>query len=173
MATISVGIFGPINFGSQRGTIVDPTRGARVVRSGQIHTFYQLDRDYKGRYGAHMVHLRKPLLEWAGNDLIRIGLRIKLNSAWCGDPLPILDQWHYFHENALAAPLVIGGKPMGPDYSLFVITDLKEIQKNWLPNGQLIAAELDVHFEEYIPSVDIGSNVSLTGGIPGFEGQFF
>jgi hypothetical protein len=120
-----------------------------------------------------MVHLRKPLLEWAGNDLIRIGLRIKLNSAWCGDPLPILDQWHYFHENALAAPLVIGGKPMGPDYSLFVITDLKEIQKNWLPNGQLIAAELDVHFEEYIPSVDIGSNVSLTGGIPGFEGQFF
>jgi hypothetical protein len=117
-----------------------------------------------------MVHLRKPLLEWAGNDLIRIAIKIKLNSSWCGDPLPILDKWHWLHENAMAAPLVIGGKPMAPGYSLFVVTDLKEIQKNWLPNGQLIAVELDVHFEEYIPSMDIGPGPSLTTAIPGFEG---
>jgi hypothetical protein len=175
MAVFQVGFFGPINFGKELITPAPqgqtgPSRGG-FIRGGRIHTFYQLDRDYKGRYGSHMVHLRKPLLEWAGNDLIRISIRIKLNAAWCGDPLPVLDRWHYFHENALAAPLVIGGKPMADGNSLFVIAEMKEIQKNWLPNGQLIAVELDVHFEEYIASMDIGSNVSLTSGIPGFPQQ--
>jgi hypothetical protein len=134
----------------------------------RIHTFYEIARDYKGRYGAHMVHLRKPLLEYAGNDLIKIDMRIKLNASWCGNPLPILDEWHYFHENALAAPLIIGGKPMAPDKSLFVIVQMKENQKHWLKGGQLIAVELDVHFEEYIPSAEPDVAVSFTGGIPGF-----
>jgi len=151
------GMFGSIIFGHVNKT---------------IHTFYQIDRNYKGRYGAHMVHLRKPLLEWAGNDLIKIDMKLKLNSAWCGDPLPILDLWHWFHEQALAAPLIIGGKPMAPDLSLFVITELKENHKHWLAGGQLIAVELDVHFEEYIPFADMGG-VALQGGIPGFTDLVF
>ncbi len=157
-AGIAIGVFGPIIFGKANRT---------------IHTFYEMDRDYHGRYGAHMVHLRKPLLEWAGNDLIKISMKIKLNAAWCGDPIPIMDEWHDLLENAMAAPLIIGGKPMAPDLSLFVITEMKEAHKHWLASGQLIAVELAVHFEEYIPYADIGSNVSIAGGIPGFEGEFF
>lgn len=181
--------------------MVEGTYGSIIFGKAnrRIHTFYQIDRQYKGRYGSHMVHLRKPLLEWAGNDLIQIDMRIKLNAAWCGDPLPILDEWHYFHENALAAPLIIGTKPMAPDHSLFVIVQMKEGHKHWLshgggggalpsgpagapsrsqflnaPNfapvfgGRLIACELDVHFEEYIPYTEPAASVSLTGGIPGF-----
>jgi len=43
---------------------------------GRIQTFEEIGRNYSGRYGTHMVHLRKPLLEWAGNDLLKISMKI-------------------------------------------------------------------------------------------------
>jgi hypothetical protein len=135
---------------------------------GRIMTFSDIDRNYSGRFGSHMVHLRKPLLEWAGNDLLKIDMKIGLNAAWCGNPNALLMQWHFFHENAIAAPLIVGGKPMGPGLSLFVITELKERHKHWLPGGQVIAVELDVHFEEYIPFAE---GLLSAMGVPGFIGS--
>jgi hypothetical protein len=132
---------------------------------GRIHTFYEIERKYSGRFGSHMVHLRKPLLEWAGNDLIEIEMKIKLQSAWCGDPNPILAEWHFFHENAIAAPLIVGAKPMGPGLSMFVITDMHEAHKHWLPGGRLIGVEIDVTFKEYIP---FSEGLLSMAGIPGF-----
>lgn len=146
------GLFGTISFGRARG---------------RIQTFSEINRKYSGRFGEHQVHLRKPLLEWAGSALVEIDMRIGLNAAWCGDPLPLLAEWHFFHENALAAPLVIGTKPMGPGLSLFVITEMSENHKHWLRGGKLIAVELSVSFKEYIPFTE-GSFSAL--GIPGFGG---
>jgi hypothetical protein len=151
------GLYGPIIFGKA---------------NGRIETFSDVSRQYKGRFGAHMVHLRKPLLEWAGNDLVKIDMKIGLNAAWCGDPNLALVEWHFLHENGMAAPLIIGGKPMGPGLSLFVVTELSERHKHWLKGGRLIAVELDVHFEEYIPAVALGGLASIIGGIPGFGGLF-
>lgn len=147
------GIFGAIIFGRSRG---------------RIHTFYELERKYTGRFGSHMVHLRKPLLEWAGNDLLEISMRLTLNSTWCGDPNAILAEWHFFHENAIAAPLIIGGKPMGPGLSLFVITDMNEGHRHWLPGGQLISVEVGVTFKEYIPFAE---GLLAQFGVPGFIGS--
>jgi hypothetical protein len=146
------GIYGSIVFGKARG---------------RIHTFEEIQRKYTGRFGSHMVHLRKPLLEWAGNDLVECDYRISLNAAWCGNPLPLLAQWHFYHENAMAAPLIVGSSPMGPGLSLFVITDLAESHKYWLHGGRLIGVELSVTFKEYIPFTE-GSFSSF--GIPGFGG---
>lgn len=139
---------------------------------GRIHTFQEIGRKYTGRYGSHMVHLRKPLLEWAGNDLVEITMTVSLNAAWCGNPLPILAEWHMYHEGALAAPLIVGGKPMGPGLSLFVITDLSENHKHWLHRGRLIAVELAATFKEYIPFAEDSFPVSASGtvGQPGFGG---
>jgi len=136
---------------------------------GRIETFHEIDRKYEGRYGVHNVHLRKPLLEWAGNGLVEITMKISLNAAWCGDPLPLLAQWHFFHENAICAPLVVGTKPMGPGLSLFVITELNEHHKHWLKGGQLIAVELDVTFKEYIPFTDLLGSLGALG-VPFFGG---
>jgi hypothetical protein len=147
------GLFGAIIFGRSRG---------------RIHTFYEIERKYTGRFGTHMVHLRKPLLEWAGNDLLEITMRISLNSTWCGDPNGILAEWHFFHENAIAAPLIVGGKPMGPGLSLFVITDMNEGHKHWLPGGRLISVDVSVSFKEYIPFAE-GLLSAL--GVPGFIGS--
>lgn len=147
------GIFGAIIFGRTRG---------------RIHTFYEIERKYTGRFGTHMVHLRKPLLEWAGNDLLEITMKVALNSTWCGNPNDVLMEWHFFHENAIAAPLIIGGKPMGPGLSLFVITELSESHKHWLPGGQLIAVELSVTFKEYIPFAE---GLLSAFGVPGFVGS--
>jgi Phage P2 GpU len=148
------GVYGAIIFGKARKRIM---------------TFYEIEKKYTGRYASHMVHLRKPLLEWAGNDLVEIDMRINLQSTWCGDPNPILAEFHLFHEAALAAPLIVGGKPMGPGLSLFVITDLQEHHKNWLPGGRLIGVELSVTFKEYIPFTE-GLLDSL--GVPGFAQRF-
>ena len=147
------GLYGAIIFGKARG---------------RIHTFHEIKRKYSGRFGAHMVHLRKPLLEWAGNDLLEISMSVSLNSSWCGDPLPILAEWHFLHESGFAAPLVVGGKPQGPGLSLFVVTDLNETHRHWLRGGRLIAVDLDVSFKEYIPFTE-GLISSL--GIPGFPGS--
>lgn len=133
---------------------------------GRFHTFYEIDRKYKGRYGSHMVHLRKPLLEYAGPDLLEIEMSVSLDAAWCGDPNPLLAIWHLFHEQALAAPLIVGGKPMGPGLSLFVIDELSEHHKHWLPGGKLIAVELHASFKEYIPFAE---NPLSSMGIPGFS----
>lgn len=148
------GIFGAIQFGRARG---------------RIHTFEEVQRKYSGRFTAHMVHMRKPLLEWAGNDLVEINMKVNLDAAWCGNPLPILAEWHFFHENALAAPLIIGSKPMGPGLSLFVITEMQETHKHWLPGGTLIAVELSVTFKEYIA---FSEGLLSALGIPGFGGSF-
>jgi hypothetical protein len=137
---------------------------------GKIHTFYEIDRKYAGRFGEHQVHLRKPLLEWAGPALVEIDMSLTLDAAWCGDPLPLLAQWHFYNENAIAAPLIVGGKPMGPGLSLFVITELSEHHKHWLPPGQLIAVELHASFKEYIPFTEGGP--MSAAGIPGFGGLF-
>jgi hypothetical protein len=147
------GIYGALIFG-------------RVL--GRIQTFHEIERKYSGRFGSHMVHLRKPLLEWAGNDLIEIEMKVNLNSSWCGDPNPLLAAWHFFHENAIAAPLIVGGKPMGPGLSMFVITELSEAHKHWLPGGQLIAVELNVTFKEYIPFAE---GLLSQFGVPGFIGS--
>jgi len=150
------GLFGQILFGKL---------------AGRIMTFHELNRTYKSRYGVHMVHMRKPLHEWGGPDTIKIDMPFSLNAAWCGDPVRLLNQWHYYEENALAAPLIIGGKPMAAGMSLFVLTELKEKQKHWLSPGQLISVELDAHFEEYIASTDVGG-LNLNDGFFGFGGLF-
>jgi hypothetical protein len=149
---MTVGLFGAIIYGRNRG---------------RIHTFYSIERRYTGRFGTHMVHLKKPLLEWAGNDLIKIDMRLALNSTWCGDINAILAEWHLFHENALAAPLIVGGKPMGPGLSMFVITELNESHKHWL-NGTVIACELAASFQEYIPFTE---GLLSQFGVPGFIGS--
>jgi Phage P2 GpU len=144
------GAYGSIIFGRARG---------------RINTFYEIKKRSEGRYGAHMVHLRKPLLEWAGNDLLAIELGFALNAAWCGDPNIILAEWHFYHENAIPAPLIVGGKPLGPGLSLFVVEGLEELHKYWLPGGQLLAVELHTSFKEYIPFAE-GLVPQL--GVPGF-----
>lgn len=136
---------------------------------GRIATFEDVSRRYTGRFGVHLVHMQKPLLEWAGSDLIKIELTVRLNATWCGDPNVILAQWHFYHENAIAAPLIIGSKPMGPGLSLFVVTDLDEAHKHWLRGGKLIAAELRASLLEYRPFVNPSGALSSLG-IPGFGG---
>ena len=133
---------------------------------GRINTFHEIKKRGQGRYGAHMVHLRKPLLEWAGTDLLEIEFGFNLNAAWCGDPNEILAQWHFYWENGIAAPLIVGGKPMGPGLSLFVVEYVDELHKYWLPGGRLIGVELHTGFKEYIPFAE-GLISQL--GIPGFN----
>ena len=130
-------------------------------------TFYSISKKQSGRYGKHEVHLQKQPLEWGGNDLIEIQMKITLNAAWCKDPHVHLAKFHLMQETAMAAPLIVGGKPMGPGMSLFVITALSEEHTHWLRNGTLIRATLDVNFTEYLPFLPAAGLIPTIPGLAG------
>jgi len=150
------GLFGTIIFGKALGRIETPSA---------------INKKMSGRFGEHEVHLRKPLLEWGGNNLVEISMDFSLNSSWCGDPNWHLAEWHFYCENAIAAPLIMGTKPMGPGLSLFVVTEINEQHKHWLTGGKLISVDLSVSFKEYLPfSEGLLSALGLPSNIPGLGG---
>ncbi|SRR5260221_1315746 len=143
------GLFGIITFG----------------RAAGVRTFYEISKHTSGRYGDHVIHLRKPRTEWAGNELTELGIKMVLNAAWSKDPHTHLALFHWYQENAFAAPLIIGGKPMAPGMSLFVLTDIEELHTHWLRRGVLLRCTLDLAFKEYMPFD--GESVPLIPGMAG------
>lgn len=131
-----VASFGPVVFGHIGGV---------------IRTYQEATRSYAGRWADHKIHLVKPRSEWLGNALLEVSLKCNLNTGWCADVNSILAEFHYMQENAIFAPLVCGGKPMGPIFSLFVLRAIQETHKFWFGDGTLIGAEVDLGFTEYIP----------------------
>jgi phage protein U len=130
---------------------------------GKWKSYYEVTRTHTGRYSEHAVHLQKERSEWCGNSLIKLDIKMVLNSAWCGDPRPIVSQLLFYKENALAVPLILGGKPQAPGLSLFTLREINETTTHWLHSGQPIRIELDLSFMEYAPFLQ-----GFT--IPGFGG---
>jgi len=128
---------------------------------GGFRTFHEIKRKYGSRFHDHEIHLQKPLTEYSGPELVEIGMGISLNGAWSGDPNRMLSELHFMQESALAAPLIVGGKPMGPGLSLFVLRSLSETHIHWLKGGRLLHVELELEFKEY---------QAFTGGLPGLGG---
>jgi hypothetical protein len=110
-----------------------------------------ISRTSTATYGSHEIHLRKPRSEFSRLELIQIDMHIVLNAAWSGDPHRHLSAFHQMKDRATVAALIIGGKPMAPGASLFVLIGMKENHTHWLRQGELIRTELDLTFQEYIP----------------------
>jgi phage protein U len=121
---------------------------------GIIRTYQELTRADTGRWTDHEVHLVKPRSEWCGEALIEISMKVNLNTGWCANVTSIISEFHAMKRNAIPAPLVCGGKPMGPMFSLFVLRSVQETHKFWLGDGTLIGAEIDLGFTEYIPYIE-------------------
>jgi phage protein U len=132
----TVGIFGSFLFG-------------KVL--GHFQTFYEVTRSEAGRYEDHGVWLNKPRTEWGGPELITLEISMCLDANACGDPRPIIAQLQFYERNALAATLLLAGKPMGPRASMFVLRSLDETQTRWFKDGTPLRVELDLSFTEYEP----------------------
>jgi phage protein U len=133
---------------------------------GHYQGYYETTRRHSGRWADHEIHLVRPRSEWCGNALIELGVRLTLNAAWSGDPVPIVSQLLAYKENALAAPLLLGGKPQGIGMSLFTLREISETVTHWLRQGRPIRIELELSFLEYMPNMGIGIQ------IPGFDSAF-
>jgi hypothetical protein len=118
---------------------------------GKWQTYYEVTRSEAGRYEDAPVWISKPVTEWGGPELITLGIKMCLNAVSCGDPRPIISQLHHYQRNALAAPLLLGGKPMGPLRSMFVLRELDETYTHWLHDGEPLRVELELSFTEYVP----------------------
>jgi GpU protein len=135
-------------------------------RAAGMRTFYEITRKRGGRFGYHDIHLLKPRGERGGSKLIEIEMKMVLNGAWCRDPHTHLALFHHYEESAIAAPLIIGGKPMGPGMSLFVLEDMEEVHTHWLRRGMLLRATLDLQFREYMPFAgEFGGVLPGRGGL--------
>lgn len=131
---MQVGLLGSVSFGTHV--------------PGGIVTFHAMQRKRSSRWEDHVIHGRKPVPEYLGPALIEAQIEMVLNTAWC-NPQGALSLLHLYQEQALAMPLIIGGKPFGPGLSLFSVREIDEKHVHWSRQGDVLKYELGVNLTEY------------------------
>jgi hypothetical protein len=109
-----IGLYGPVFFHSG---------------STGLTTFDAMKKTVTARWGVHEVWLDKPMLEYAGPELIEISFTMELIKPFTTDPLGMIILLEETMDLAIPYPLVIGLKPMGRGMSLFVLTSLTHEMK--------------------------------------------
>jgi hypothetical protein len=124
------------------------------------------------RWGDHPIHLSKPLLEYAGPQLIEITFRMELIKPFTVDPLMTIIMLEEIMDLATPLPLIIGMKPMGRGLSLFVLSSLSHEMKYFYRGGGLLGASVEVQLKEYpmSPAALLNSLSKALGGVFGRGG---
>jgi hypothetical protein len=117
------------------------------------------------RWGNHAVHLSKPLLEYGGPELIEISFKMELVKPFTVDPLMTIVMLEEIMDLAIPLPLVIGMKPMGRGFSLFVLTSLTHEMKYFYRGGGLLGASVEVQLKEYPTTINLSSLTRALGGV--------
>jgi hypothetical protein len=129
-----------------------------------------MSKTVTARWGEHPVHLAKPLLEYGGPQLIEISFKMELVKPFTTDPLATIIVLEEIMDLAIPLPLVVGMKPMGRGFSLFVLTSLKHQMKYFYRGGGLLGASVDVELKEYPTTISISSIMRALGGVFGQGG---
>jgi hypothetical protein len=135
-----------------------------------LTTFNELKKTVTARWGDHPVHLSKPLLEYSGPQLIEITFRMELIKPFTADPLATIIILEEIMDLAIPLPLIIGMKPMGRGFSLFVLTSLSHEMKYFYRGGGLLGASVEVQLKEYPTTISISSLMRALGGVFGQGG---
>ena len=150
-----IGLYGPIFFHSG---------------STGLLTFDQMKKTVAARWGEHPIHLAKPLLEYGGAQLIEVSFKMELIKPFTADPLGTIVMLEEIMDLGIPLPLVIGLKPMGRGFSLFVMTSLTHEMKYFYRGGGLLGASVDVQLKEYPTTFSISNLMKALGGVFGGQG---
>lgn len=149
-----IGTYGPIIFGT------GPTG---------VLTFDNFKKTVTARWGTHEVYQDKPLLEYAGPNLIEVAFTMGLISPITSDPTAAIVTLQETMDLALPYPLTIGMLPVGRDASLFILESLEVNPKYFYRGGTIIGAEVAVKLKEY-PTNFISTLLQALGGLFGGGG---
>lgn len=116
-----------------------------VCAYGKVLTFNDLSRDLSVRWARHDVIGKKPVLEWVGEDLMTVTIKIRFDTSLGVPPLIGLDHLKRMINNREVKTLVIGGEYFGR----FVIESISEDRKFHTGAGVCTVAEATVNLIEW------------------------
>ena len=120
------------------------------VSSEKVFTPNDIKRNETARWSNHDVMVNKPISEFLGPALGQMSFRVSLNSRFCANLLQEMDKWLAMARAGVVGTLIIG-KPLGVDS--WKLTGVSQAWQVVAAGGQVLAAELDLSFEEYLTEV--------------------
>lgn len=116
-----------------------------VCAYGKVLTFNDLSREHSVRWAKHEVIGKKPVLEWVGEDLMTVSLKIRFDTSLGVPPLIGLYHLKKMINNKQVKTLVIGGEYFGR----FVIESISEERKYHTGAGVCMVAEATLNLLEW------------------------
>ena len=116
-----------------------------VCSYGKVLTFNNLTRETSVRWARHDVIGSKPVLEWVGEDLTRISLKIRFDASLGVAPAFGLDHLQRMLNNREIKTLIIGGEYFGR----FVIESISEERRFHTGAGVCTVAEATISLLEF------------------------
>ena len=106
----------------------------------------QLDSRHSANYAEHALLDGKPRLQWLGDSLDELTLKLLFHRQFCDPKLEVLVLKQALARHA-AQPLVLGN---GDHLGWFVITDLSIASQQTADDGTLLACEVDLTLKEHV-----------------------
>lgn len=116
-----------------------------VCCSKMVLTFSDLSRENSARWARHDIIGKKPILEYVGEDLSKVSLKIRFDSSLGVPPIVGLTRLKKMLDNKKYKTLIVGGEYLGR----YVIKSISEVRKFHTGLGVCIVAEATVELEEW------------------------
>lgn len=116
-----------------------------VCSAKKVRTFSELNRELSVRWAKHDLIWRKPLLEYMGEDLNSVSLKMRFDVSLGIAPKDGLDRLKRMMANKLYKTLIIGGENLGR----YVIESISEERRYHAGDGLCLVAEATVNLTEW------------------------
>lgn len=116
-----------------------------VCSMKKVRTFSDLSRELSVRWAKHDLIGQKPVLEFVGEDLNAVSLKMRFDVSLGIAPKDGLDRLKRMMENKLYKTLIIGGENLGR----YVIESISEERKYHAGDGLCLVAEATVNLTEW------------------------
>lgn len=116
-----------------------------VCSMEKVRTFSDLSRELSVRWAKHDLIGQKPVLEFIGEDLNAVSLKMRFDVSLGIAPKDGLDRLKRMMDNKLYKTLIIGGENLGR----YVIESISEERKYHAGDGLCLVAEATVNLTEW------------------------
>ena len=116
-----------------------------VCSMEKVRTFSDLSRELSVRWAKHDLIGQKPVLEFVGEGLNAVSLKMRFDVSLGIAPKDGLDRLKRMMDNKLYKTLIIGGENLGR----YVIESISEERKYHAGDGLCLVAEATVNLTEW------------------------
>lgn len=116
-----------------------------ICSQEKVRTFSELNRELSVRWAKHDLIGQKPVLEWVGEELNSVSLKMRFDVSLGIAPKDGLDRLKRMMENKLYKTLIVGGENLGR----YVIESISEERRFHAGDGVCLVAEATVNLTEW------------------------